>query len=326
MKISTNFEEIAKKSKRRSLVKTIIISSLVSIVIIGLLVKAMSYMTSENGNKVKSHYLLMSEIAYPNITSSNWTFQPLSIFTGQFKADRFKNIDGISVPYEKMEANYSLTKSDLTDTNVWLKTGDNDKSEYTQSTNIKSPVFYNPNVNQKNPNNKKKTNDISLLSKMSGKAVEVAVTFDKPYTVDQISKMVPNNLLINWYWIGSKSHYDLSGLTPDNQLGISLQDSKKMSQYDLTLFRENLKSALDKNYLKSEYGTDTTKMTSSSFNLSSDAKEFLKANQSLKTAKFSGVILTGKSENFSTLTGKSWIYASNIGTSVDIQPYHQLTR
>jgi hypothetical protein len=41
---------------------------------------------------------------------------------------------------------------------------------------------------------------------------------------------------------------------------------------------------------------------------------------------FSGIILTGKAENFSQLEGKEWIAASSIGASVSNQPYYKLDK
>lgn len=53
-------------------------------------------------------------------------------------------------------------------------------------------------------------------------------------------------------------------------------------------------------------------------------KDYLEANKDPKTAKFAGIILTGRAENFwpncKMQTGFS---ASNIGQSVQIQPYHK---
>lgn len=36
--------------------------------------------------------------------------------------------------------------------------------------------------------------------------------------------------------------------------------------------------------------------------------------------------MTGRSENFKELEKVDWIYASNIGETVEIKPYHQLTK
>ncbi|WP_277592707.1 anti sigma factor C-terminal domain-containing protein [Streptococcus sp. DD11] len=58
-------------------------------------------------------------------------------------------------------------------------------------------------------------------------------------------------------------------------------------------------------------------------------KELAYLNQTYQTAeecKFSGIILTGRAENFAQLEGKEWIYASSIGASAPNQPYYQLDR
>ena len=48
--------------------------------------------------------------------------------------------------------------------------------------------------------------------------------------------------------------------------------------------------------------------------------------EDLEKLEFSGVILTGKAENFAQLEGKEWIYASSIGASIPNQPYYKLDK
>ncbi|MER0124125.1 hypothetical protein ABPH35_10960 [Streptococcus sp. ZJ93] len=56
-----------------------------------------------------------------------------------------------------------------------------------------------------------------------------------------------------------------------------------------------------------------------------DDLEFIKENYpTLADAKFSGVILTGKAENFAQLENQDWIFASSIGAAIPNQPYYQL--
>ncbi|HFI0256426.1 TPA: hypothetical protein ACGOVD_001095 [Streptococcus suis] len=40
--------------------------------------------------------------------------------------------------------------------------------------------------------------------------------------------------------------------------------------------------------------------------------------------EFSGIILTGRAEDFAPLEGRQWVYASSIGASTSMQPYYQL--
>ncbi|MFK5240509.1 anti sigma factor C-terminal domain-containing protein, partial [Lactococcus lactis] len=37
-------------------------------------------------------------------------------------------------------------------------------------------------------------------------------------------------------------------------------------------------------------------------------------------AKFSGVILTGQTKNFANFDKNSWVYASNVGLTVELRP------
>lgn len=326
MKISNDFEKIAKKSKRKNRLKTVLISTLAALLSLLLIVRGLTKLASYNGNKVSQHYLLMSEIAYPNISYNDWYFTATSSFSGQFQSNRFKNIDGIEVPYEDMKANYSLRLHDLGDSNVWLTTSTDGKSSYTHGNYYKSPMFFNVNHKVSKDDFYKTTKDIKLAAQMPNQAVEMAITFDKPYTYEEIQKLIPKNLTINWYWIGSQSDFNTAGLTSDTQLGISVYDGQALTSNDFARFRDNLRKAINQSYLKSTYGYTKNNKEESSFSLQKDATTYLAKNKNFKSAKFSGLILTGRSENFAQLENASWIYASNLGQSVQIQPYHKLDK
>ena len=104
MKTFNDFEKIAQRSKVKNRIKLVVLSTLVALASLGIIVRCLTEIASRHGEAVKDTYLLMSEIAYPNISYNNWYFNATSSYTGQFHSDRFKNIDGIEVPYEKMEA------------------------------------------------------------------------------------------------------------------------------------------------------------------------------------------------------------------------------
>lgn len=326
MKTFNDFEKIAQRSKVKNRIKLVVLSTLVALASLGIIVRCLTEVASRHGEAVKDTYLLMSEIAYPNISYNNWYFNATSSYTGQFHSDRFKNIDGIEVPYEKMEAYYSIRFADSYDTNVWLTMSSDKRSAYTHSSYYKSPMFYNINHDYTNKDDLAPTNDISLAAQMSNQAIEMAITFDKPYTYQEIQKMIPENLLVNWYWIGSSSDFDTAERTPDKQLGISTYDGEQLNDYSYSLFRKNLEKAVSKGYLDMTENGNDQNGKKQTFNLAEDAQKYLNKNKKLKTAKFSGVILTGRSENFAQLESAKWIFASNIGQSVTIQPYHQLIK
>ncbi|MCC9773742.1 hypothetical protein HK133_10255, partial [Streptococcus agalactiae] len=55
------------------------------------------------------------------------------------------------------------------------------------------------------------------------------------------------------------------------------------------------------------------------------AKKYDKVNNSDKL-KFSGIILTGKAENFKQLKEKEWVHASSIGANIEYKPYYKLDK
>ncbi len=162
----------------------------------------------------KKNYLLRSEIAYPNIDYTTWGFEANSKFTGTFYSHRSKNIDGISVPFEEYQGNYSIFGPMSASQNEGLEERDSNSSNYTHGNLYKVPIFYNVNDSAKTVS-MELIQDISKVTEMTRQAVEVAITFDKPYTYQEITEMVSDNLLVNWYWIGTASTVDTANLALD---------------------------------------------------------------------------------------------------------------
>lgn len=348
------FEIAAKKSKRKNLLKTSLIATGVTLTSLVLLNMGLEQLTSKNAQALRERYDIMQNISLPNIASKMAYFKPTSHYTGFFHVDQTKDIAGITVPYETLELPYALRP--IADHRIFPRgvVGPRVEALYTYGQGYKIPLFYNTKFDsQLNGSPLAVTQDIGLLSQMEGQAVEMAVTFDKPYTLMEIAELVPDKLKINWYWIGSTSSYDIRMVTPlgfaggdapetyeevqkelatVNKLsGKALEDhiasrqipasvSPEQGLYNsYTHFVGNLKAALDKDMLDDFYT-----MNGGTYHLGEDAEVYLAANPDAKTAKFAGVILTGRAEDFADLENQTWIFGSNIGQHVEIQPYHTL--
>lgn len=350
------FEIITKKNKRKHLLKTAVLATLGSSVALLALNFGLSELTARNGQNVRDYYQLRAEISQPNIDYKTAYFKPTSQYTGTFHVDQTKDIAGIEVPYETLELPYSLRPL------FWGRssTGYSDKTgtaTYTYGEGYKMPHFFNTAYQYTGETHHQLTQDISLLPQMSGQAVEMAVTFDKPYTFEEIAELIPNNLKINWYWIGTRSNYDTAGMNLDlfgfegdtdtpwsyQQQQEDEKNTKGMTPEEIeayynervgqkpasaqegfansySFFVAYLNQALAKDWLGSSYsGPDGEQMSTKE-----DVETYLKANPDAQTAKFAGVILTGRAENFASLEKADWIFGSNIGHHVQIQPYHTL--
>ena len=239
---------------------------------------------------------------------------------------------------------------------------DEGQSYYTYGHHYKVPIFYN--TGYSGENNLKVTQDLDFIPKMTGQAVEVAITFDKPYTLAQIEEMVPNNLKLNWIWIGQAASEVDFGDRLDQQFGFDNYSNVALSAEEQAALEKEVDATMEKDknadlntiyekyqanstvdslvslqnnysnfqvqlqkYLDADYGFVTiTDENGKEYSAKDYLKDYLEANKDPKTATFAGVILTGRAENFAQLQNVDWIYASNIGQSIQIQPYHQLDK
>lgn len=325
------FEILAKKSKRKRLWKTVAISSLVSLALLLLLGKGLIELASSNGRNLQKEYEVMSEIAYPNVDYDSLYYTQNSLFSGTLHSDRFKDLDGVKVTYPSYEGNYSLIGAfrDPTAEGTYLSLS----GTYTRELRQKYPVFYN--INAKGTiDTKRIPQELASVKEMPNQLVEVALTFDKAYTYKEIQQMIPSNLKINWYWIGSQSENDIEQYS-DPQFTYGANASLLFT-YDLD-FRKKAKEAKKEQQTFLDYLKKADKNlfpSLSGYNMYNEVESYLKKFGQLDIREpenrdqltFSGVILTGKAENFAQLEGKEWIYASSIGASVPNQPYYKLDK
>ncbi len=189
---------------------------------------------------------------------------------------------------------------------------------------IPSACFYNK--NQIVWSESEIAKELPYLREMSGQLVEVAISFDKKYSLAKIKEMIPSNLKQNWYWIGTEGkqntyHYrpeQLLGLEPEDiQLVFSDMPGDYMSGMDY--MKEFLESGDQKRAQYLDIPVDDLQAFVDKFGNTDFTKQ-----EEIDQLEFAGIILTGKAEDFAQLEGKDWIYSSSIGASIPIQPYYQL--
>ncbi|MCD0154282.1 hypothetical protein HK109_03800, partial [Streptococcus agalactiae] len=126
--------------------------------------------------------------------------------------------------------------------------------------------------------------------------------------------MIPNNIKQNWLWIGTSTELDTSYWPTKYQFGTD-PETLNTPQIFIDKIKENLKG--------------NSKVYFNNINIYSDlekyAKKYDKVNNSDKL-KFSGIILTGKAENFKQLKEKEWVHASSIGANIEYKPYYKLDK
>ncbi|ANC99447.1 anti-sigma factor [Streptococcus suis] len=316
------FEEVTKKSKRKNLWKTIGLSSLIGFILMLIGVQTVKIIVgAREGREVWEQTMLM-EIAYPNINHDGIKIQSTSYVSGKLYFDLYKDLYGVPMAFGQHEIYYDLFDSHY-DFAQHLP-GSTFKYLYDHSTNTKVPVFYNTKESVWNVQDI--ATELSYLREMSDQLVEVAISFDKKYSLAEIKQMIPSNLKQNWYWIGTEgkqsTHYhrpeQLLGLDPEDiQLVFSDMPGDYMTGMDF--MKEFLESGDQKRAQYLDIPVDDLQAFVDKFGDTDFTKQ-----EEIDKLEFTGIILTGKAEDFAQLEGKDWIYSSSIGASIPIQPYYQL--
>ncbi|NQP15384.1 hypothetical protein HO931_08355 [Streptococcus suis] len=316
------FEEVTKKSKRKNLWKTIGLSSLIGFILLLIGVQTVKIIVgAREGREVWEQTMLM-EISYPNIKHDGIKIQSTSYVSGKLYCNLYKDLAGVPMAFGQHEIYY-----DLFDRHYDFAQhipGNTFKYLYDFTTNTKIPVFY----------NRKKSvwsvqdiaNELHYLKDMSGQLVEVAISFDKKYSLAEIKQMIPSNLKQNWYWIGTEGKQNTHYYRPEQLLGLDPEDiqlvfSDMPGDYmtGMDFMKEFLESGDQKRAQYLDIPVDDLQAFVDKFGDTDFTKQ-----EEIDKLEFAGIILTGKAEDFAQLEGKDWIYSSSIGASIPIQPYYQL--
>lgn len=93
---------------------------------------------------------------------------------------------------------------------------------YSNGSYIKVPQFFNIKNKAIDEWTAKPAQELPLVSEMSGQLVEVALTFDKPYSYEELQSMLPANLKQNWFWLGTYSDYNVADMDVSNLFGFQV--------------------------------------------------------------------------------------------------------
>ena len=298
------FEKMAFRVKLKRWLITILIVIVTVPVMLGIGYKFTQSLAGHQTQLLNNKMETIQEIAAPNIQISDQALDDTSVWGGKVVSHQYKEIDGYRIPWSTAIGQYNWSFNWIPNTSLIDTT---QTAAYTRLTQQKIPLFYNDNVDKPNV---KKAFELPAVSKMKGYVAEVAVTFKHPLTYQQIQARLTHNLRASWYWIGVSGKADPT-FEQNNFLGIqSGLPEGKLTKLDYQYFQKSLKKV-----------SATTLDSYNNFSLSNYAHKYAKQHPTLKQAKFAGVILTGKSENFRTLRNRSWITESSVGATIKRVPY-----
>ncbi|MDH6670916.1 MULTISPECIES: anti-sigma factor C-terminal domain-containing protein [Paenibacillus] len=193
--------------------------------------------------------------------------------------------------------------------------------EYSRSYNglngQREMLFYIPGVDY----NGKILNDLPLLQEMDpAKLVEMAISFDKSYSLSEVKQLTPSGLTQTWYWVDTydnkkiyEPYIDGNGnksyAIPHSESwahGFGISPTEPAIEATEQPFLDALERGVQ---LKGNYHYDFKRIYN-----------YLKKDKSKPDAsdvRILGVVVTGTAEEFQVLSGKPYVRGITLGAVVD---------
>ncbi|WP_053955026.1 anti sigma factor C-terminal domain-containing protein [Inediibacterium massiliense] len=320
---SNKISKAVKKAKRFSTIKIIMIS-FITVIIVSIATISISNEISDQRwdeyiQKIKYRYVVQAPNKFPGMFYSYKGY-----FGGEIEHKTFKYINGKRVYTGTYGIQYNLLGENFPQGNGSFISNTNmnwEEQNYLPRYNDigqELMVFYYPYVDYGN----RYKNDLSLLEDIGDKKyMEIALSFDKEYSIDEVYNMIPKNLNLTWYWVDT---------VKDN-------DKKTKKQYT---DKQNVGGKIvpveqypDLCYENDAYGIKTIneygeKIESPEENFIQGLKEgeithiydiIAGADGKLtkEDIKIQGVVVTGDAESLKSLRNFTFIKASSIGVITD---------
>lgn len=287
------------KAKRKQFWKIGITSLIIVLVSLPILFKTGDYLAGKNANRLHDALFLQHAISEPNIQIDSQVKGQNTIFGGNIVTNRSKNINGYVVRWSTLTSSYDwlfshLDHNELIPGFYW---SDSQFYEYDKQTKNKAATFYHPSIQEYYY----VQNEIEDLAQMDNHVAEVVISFDRPYTFEEIQAKIPDNLNIVWLYMASPIADESKGPAGVGVYGFEPSESaddafkgfiSDLETYDKRGYNETI-------------------------------QEFLTINKdkSFHDVEILGVMLTGQTKNFEALANQGFIRGSSVGATAEMVPY-----
>ena len=298
--MDTSIKSALKKAKRKQLLKIVITSIIVVLILIPIFYKTGNYFASKSSTRLHDQLFLHNVIAEPNIQINSQVTGSSSMFGGNIITNRSKNINGYLVQWSTLTSSYGWLriKIDHNELIPGFYQSETDFYEYDKQTKNKVATFYHPSIQEYYDDPQ---NELSEVSQMEKHVAEVAISFDQPYTLQEIQAKIPDNLNIVWLYMTSPIVDEKNGPSGMPVYGFDPSTSPK----------EAYNSFIDALEKYDATGNNET------------IQEFihLNKNKQLDEVKILGVMLTGQTQNFKALENQDFVRGASVGATAQIVPY-----
>lgn len=313
MKEKPNFNKIIKKAKVFSIIRTTIVSLMIFIIISFVVFILNATILNKMSNKEKERLSNLFNISMPNAYISS-TQSDDRIMVGEIDYVRYRFLGNKPITDGNYKDGYTympLINGIYGDIGDYLfNSGDMSKdlkevSKYNKA-GKKVMGFYHPSVRYESY-----INDLEIIDEIgTNKVMEIAISFDKAYSLEEIKNIIPSDVTLNWYWVDTFTNndkkfsrnsifyeYDVYGIKALDREGNTINSPEKK-------FINAINRGKSNNY--------ANKYNELFDNLSNGKGEINKED-----LKIIGVVVSGDSKTLKVLKDKNYIKAATLGAVAD---------
>ncbi|MGO4889924.1 anti sigma factor C-terminal domain-containing protein [Anaerobacillus sp. MEB173] len=311
---SNDIEEIVKKAKRKSIIRNIVISTISLLILGAIFIIINGQVVNKAHHKAVETNRLLFKISEPNIQIGGGKFD-YGILSGTYTYNKYKLIEDRVVPwgqdtrtFNAMGHNNKSSALEVYDETRVGKTEEEYRS-YNTTNGQRTMLFYHPSFEYKAVHY-----DLDLIQNAPNDAVmEVAISFDQPFSVSEIQEFFKLKNKITWYRVDQynqnakealkgfhESGDSSSHLYGFNATGLKAEgdatETVAQNEEDFIAILEELKSTGNYDFLIDQL-LESTK-------------------QNMKEGLVLGVVVTGTKEELLKLKEEKHIRAISLGAVV----------
>ncbi|KUP24302.1 anti-sigma factor [Paenibacillus sp. DMB5] len=320
--------QVLKKAKRKSTVRSILISLAVVLVTLTAIFFGAAQMVNHRSSETLTSEWMYRMISSPNEYESGYK-DTRGFLSGVLETNTYKIIEGVPIPWDQEWTNYNEWwfpfttgayggTSALTVSNSELEqAGYEYGRQYNPYNGQREMLYYIPEVDY----NGKIFNDLSLLSEMEpGKLAEMSLSFDQSYSFEEVRAMLPAGVRPVWYWVDTYGERKGFQFEPREDGNGGTSYPLPMSGYGVYGF--GIRPDYDK--VTPEDFVDSVQSGLSRKDIYyEEYKQIIENLKKDKTApeasdvRILGVVVTGTAPGLASLQGQSYIRGAVLGAVVD---------
>lgn len=313
-KEKTTFGNPIKKARSLSIIRNVIISLMVFIILNAIALILNSTFLTNISEKEEKKLENWFNIAMPNAYVGNIKNYD-GVMTGEMDYVRYRFVGNkpiVDGDYKEKYTYVPLINNNYGNRGDYLWNSNGKSLEDIQQKRKYNKIgkrvmkFYHPSMEYKNY-----INELGNIDSIDdSKLIEMSLSFDKEYTMNQIQKMLPKDVILNWYWINTLNENDTkteSKVIFDEYDVYGIKVLDKQGHAIINPENKFIKAIMDGK--KKNYSETYEKL----FDTLSNGKGEI----NIEDLKIIGVVVSGDVNTLKALKDERYIKAATIGAVVD---------